>query len=41
MKTNREFLVTAILGLLLVLAAVFLRRRRGRAQPDHQPPIDI
>jgi acid phosphatase family membrane protein YuiD len=32
MKTNRKFLVAAIFGVILVLAAVFLRRRQGKVQ---------
>lgn len=41
MNTNRKFLVSAILALLLILAAVILGRRRARAHPNHQPPIDV
>lgn len=41
MNTKRKLLIGAILGLLLVLAAFLLGRRRGRTHPTNQPPIDI
>lgn len=41
MNTKRKFLIGAILGLLLILAAFLLGRRKGPAHPNHQPPIDV
>jgi len=41
MKAKGKLLIGAILGLLLILAAFLLGRRRSRAHPNHQPPIDV
>jgi hypothetical protein len=41
MKTNRKLLIACILGLLLALAALILRKRHRAAQSNNQPPTDV
>ena len=41
MKTNPKLLFACVLGLLLAIVALILRKQHRQAHPNNHPPIDI